>query len=106
MKVLFVIFLTTTLKLAYADDHKGSSNDHLVFSNPTLVSGTQLSLGAVYRFNLYNWNYDQVYAEMKKFDFYTRWGHGDMKKFVQDYAANWLTRQANATITTSTANQK
>ena len=63
-------------------------------------------MGAVYRFNLYNWNYDQVYAEMKKFDFYTRWGHGDMKKFVQDYAANWLTKQASATVTTSTANQK
>ena len=63
-------------------------------------------IGAVYRFNIYNRNYDQVYAEMKKFDFYTRWGHGDMKKFVQDYAANWLTRQTSATITTSTANQK
>lgn len=63
-------------------------------------------MGAVYRFNLYNWNYDQVYAEMKKFDFYTRWGHGDMKKFVQDYAANWVTKQASATVTTSTANQK
>jgi hypothetical protein len=23
---------------------------------------------------------------MKKFDFYTRWGHGDMKDFVEDYA--------------------
>ena len=63
-------------------------------------------MGAVYRFNRYNWNYDQVYAEMKKYDFYTRWGHGDMKKFVQDYAANWLTKQASETITTSTANQK
>ena len=64
-------------------------------------------MGAVYRFNLYNWNYDQVYAEMKKFDFYTRWGHGDMKKFVQDYAASWLTRQAaSATVTTSIANHK
>jgi protein tyrosine/serine phosphatase len=59
-------------------------------------------MGAVYRFNHYNWNYDQVYAEMKKFDFYTRWGHGDMKKFVQDYAANWLTKQASASVTTST----
>ncbi|HEY0366808.1 MAG TPA: tyrosine-protein phosphatase, partial [Pyrinomonadaceae bacterium] len=29
-------------------------------------------MGAVYRFNHNNWNYDQVYAEMKKFDFYTR----------------------------------
>lgn len=46
-------------------------------------------MGAVYRFNLYNWNYDQVYAEMKKYDFYTRWGHGDMKKFVQDYATSF-----------------
>lgn len=63
-------------------------------------------MGAVYRFNRYNWNYDQVYAEMKKYDFYTRWGHSDMKKFVQDYAANWLSKQANATVTTSTANQK
>lgn len=49
-------------------------------------------MGAVYRFNLYNWNYDQVYAEMKKYDFYTRWGHGDMKKFVQDYATNFQNR--------------
>lgn len=44
-------------------------------------------MGAVYRFNRYNWNFDQVYTEMKKYDFYTRWGHGDFKKFVQDYAA-------------------
>lgn len=44
--------------------------------------------GAVYRFNHYNWDYDQVYKEMKKYDFYTRWGHGDMKKFVQDYAVS------------------
>ena len=58
-------------------------------------------MGAVYRFNRYNWNYDQVYAEMKKFDFYTRWGHGDMKKFVQDYAANLTSKQATATVTTS-----
>jgi len=46
-------------------------------------------MGAVYRFNHYNWNYDQVYAEMKKYDFYTRWGHGKMKEFVQDYAASF-----------------
>jgi hypothetical protein len=26
---------------------------------------------------------------MKKFDFYSRWGHGDMKKFVQDYAVSF-----------------
>jgi len=53
-------------------------------------------MGAVYRFNHYNWNYDQVYAEMKKYDFYTRWGHGDMKKFVQDYSVKFPKTQAVA----------
>ncbi len=48
--------------------------------------------GAVYRFNLYRWDYDQVYSEMKNYDFYTRWGHGDMKKYVQDY---WTRVQTN-----------
>ena len=58
-------------------------------------------MGAVYRFNHYNWNYDQVYAEMKKFDFYTRWGHGDMKKFVQDYAVSFHSQPQITTETTS-----
>jgi tyrosine-protein phosphatase SIW14 len=61
-------------------------------------------MGAVYRFNHYNWNYEQVYAEMKKYDFYTRWGHGDMKKFVQDYATSFHNRTAAtaaATVTTT-----
>ena len=58
-------------------------------------------MGAVYRFNHYNWNYDQVYAEMKKYDFYTRWGHGDMKKFVQDYAVTFQSKQSVATAVAS-----
>jgi protein tyrosine/serine phosphatase len=66
-------------------------------------------MGAVYRFNHYNWNYDQVYAEMKKYDFYTRFGHGEMKKFVEDYAVSFHNRNATAaaaaTVTTS-VNQK
>ena len=65
-------------------------------------------MGAVYRFNHYNWNYDQVYSEMKKYDFYTRWGHGDMKKFVEEYAVSFHNRNATAaaaTVTTS-VNQK
>lgn len=61
-------------------------------------------MGAVYRFNRYNWNFDQVYAEMKKYDFYTRWGHGDMKKFVQDYAASFKTRTVAAEATSGTKN--
>ena len=48
-------------------------------------------MGAVYRFNHYGWNFDQVYAEMKKYDFYTRFGHGEMKKFVEDYAVHHKT---------------
>ena len=54
-------------------------------------------MGAVYRFNEYQWKYDQVYAEMKKYDFYTRWGHGDMKKFVKDYATSFQNKVAVTT---------
>lgn len=42
-------------------------------------------MGAVYRYNFYGWDYDRVYKEMKDYDFYTRWGHGAMKDYVQDY---------------------
>lgn len=56
-------------------------------------------MGAVYRFNHYGWDYDKVYAEMKKYDFYTRWGHGDMKKFVQDYAVSFHNNKAAAAAT-------
>lgn len=51
------------------------------------------SMGAVYRYEKYGWNYDQVYAEMKQFDFYTSWGHGDFKTFVEDYARQMPARQ-------------
>ena len=44
-------------------------------------------MGAVYRFQFYKWDFEQVYKEMKQYDFYTRWGHGAFKDFVQDYAA-------------------
>src|SRR6266478_9082338 len=43
-------------------------------------------MGAVYRFNVNHWTYDQAYAEMQDYDFYTRFGHGDLKTYVQDYA--------------------
>ena len=43
------------------------------------------AMGAVYRYQFYDWNFDQVYAEMKKYDFYTSWGHAAYKDFVQDY---------------------
>jgi protein tyrosine/serine phosphatase len=43
------------------------------------------SMGAVYRYQFYDWNFEQVYAEMKQYDFYTSWGHGAFKDFVKDY---------------------
>jgi protein tyrosine/serine phosphatase len=43
-------------------------------------------MGAVYRFNNYHWNFNQVYAEMENFDFYTSNGHGGQKRFVESYA--------------------
>ncbi|HEX8338545.1 MAG TPA: tyrosine-protein phosphatase, partial [Pyrinomonadaceae bacterium] len=52
------------------------------------------SMGAVYRFEKYGWGYEQAYAEMKRFDFYTRWGHGDFKTFVGDYARQVQARHA------------
>ena len=58
-------------------------------------------MGAVYRFNHYGWDYDRAYAEMKKYDFYTRWGHGEMKKFVQDYATNFHNTRAAAAATST-----
>ena len=64
-------------------------------------------MGAVYRFNHYNWNFDQAYAEMKKYDFYTRWGHGEMKKFVEDYANSFQNKvAATAASVTTSVNQK
>ena len=42
-------------------------------------------MGAVYRFNHDHWNFDQAYAEMKKYDFYTSNGHGKQLDFVQNY---------------------
>lgn len=48
------------------------------------------AMGAVYRFQFYNWNFEQVYKEMKHYDFYTSWGHGAFKDFVEDYYSQRL----------------
>jgi protein tyrosine/serine phosphatase len=59
-------------------------------------------MGAIYRFNNYHWNYDQVYQEMLDFDFYTSNGHGGQKKFVESYAQ----RMQNAAPAAATTSQK
>ncbi len=60
--------------------------------------------GAVYRFTKYGWDYDKAYAEMKNYDFYTSWGHGDMKTFVVDYYGKWKAEQAKLATTQETPN--
>jgi protein tyrosine phosphatase (PTP) superfamily phosphohydrolase (DUF442 family) len=42
-------------------------------------------VGAMYRFKNDGWSYDRAYEEMKNYDFYTRFGHGALKKYVEDY---------------------
>jgi protein tyrosine phosphatase (PTP) superfamily phosphohydrolase (DUF442 family) len=63
------------------------------------------SMGAVYRFEKYGWGYEQVYAEMKQYDFYTSWGHGDFKTFVEDYAKQMQARgtQTNTNVARTNA---
>jgi len=56
-------------------------------------------MGAIYRFNNYHWNLDQVYNEMLKFDFYTSNGHGGQKKYVENYAAHIQSESATPIAT-------
>jgi protein tyrosine phosphatase (PTP) superfamily phosphohydrolase (DUF442 family) len=52
------------------------------------------AMGAVYRFELYNWDFEKVYKEMKQYDFYTSWGHGAFKDFVKDYYTRLQSQKA------------
>lgn len=54
-------------------------------------------IGAMYRFTHDDWTYDRVYEEMKKYDFYTRFGHGALKTYVEDY---WQHSQTKAAANT------
>lgn len=58
-------------------------------------------IGAIYRFNNDNWNFDQVYAEMEKFDFYTSNGHGKQLDFVKNYAQQFQANQASTAVTST-----
>ena len=55
-------------------------------------------MAAVYRFNHDHWNFDQAYAEMKQYDFYTSNGHGKQLDFVQDYWQQFQAQQAKASV--------
>ena len=56
-------------------------------------------MGAIYRFNNYHWNFDQVYNEMLKFDFYTSNGHGGQKTYVENYARHMQSESATPIAT-------
>jgi len=43
------------------------------------------AMTAVFRMTVQGWDADRAYEEMKDYDFYKRWGHKAMKRFVFDY---------------------
>lgn len=63
-------------------------------------------MGAVYRYTYDRWNYEQVYREMKDYDYYSRWGHGALGDYVKDYYQNIQTRaiQTSSDTASSTPN--
>jgi len=58
-------------------------------------------MGAMYRFNHDGWDYTKAYEEMKNYDFYTRWGHGAIKTYVEDYWKRFQTKAVSPTSATS-----
>lgn len=46
-------------------------------------------MGAVYRITHDGWDFDRAYKEMKDYDFYTRFGHGSLKDYVQDFSGQF-----------------
>jgi tyrosine-protein phosphatase SIW14 len=57
-------------------------------------------MGAVYRYNKYGWDFNQVYKEMKNYDYYSRWGHGAIKDYVKEYY-DTLRAAKTAAVTTA-----
>jgi protein tyrosine/serine phosphatase len=53
-------------------------------------------MGAVYRMTHDGWDFDKAYQEMKNYDFYTRFGHGALKDYVQDYSGHLKSIEVSA----------
>jgi protein tyrosine/serine phosphatase len=51
---------------------------------------------AIFRINHDGWTADQAYAEMKKYHYYSLWGHGSLKTYVFQYYREEQTSQAKA----------
>jgi tyrosine-protein phosphatase SIW14 len=59
------------------------------------------AMTAVFRMTVQGWDVNRAYEEMKDYDFYTRWGHKDMKRFVFDYFRSMNNRQTDLQIADS-----
>ncbi len=57
-------------------------------------------MAAVYRMTIQGWDIERAYEEMKDYDFYTRWGHKAMKKYVYDYYDQINARRRESSIAT------
>ena len=58
-------------------------------------------IGAVYRISHNGWDFDQAYKEMKDYDYYSRWGHGSLKDYVQDYSGKLRAIEASTGASSS-----
>lgn len=54
--------------------------------------------GAVYRYTKYGWSYEQVYKEMKNYNFSWWLVHGRLKTFVKDYAEKMEAEKTNSPL--------
>jgi tyrosine-protein phosphatase SIW14 len=60
------------------------------------------AMTAIFRMTTQGWDANRAYEEMKEYDFYTRFGHKVMKRFVFDYYRDLNNRQPESQITDST----
>jgi protein tyrosine/serine phosphatase len=59
------------------------------------------AMTAVFRITNQGWDADRAYEEMKNYDFYKRWGHKAMKRFVFDYYRDLSNKQVWNQLTES-----
>lgn len=57
------------------------------------------AMTAVFRMTVQGWDVNRAYEEMKDYDFYTRWGHKGMKRFVFNYYRDLNSGQTENQIT-------
>jgi protein tyrosine/serine phosphatase len=55
-------------------------------------------VGAVYRYTKYSWDYEQVYKEMKNYNFFSGWFHGPLKSYVKNYVKEMQPQKMQASV--------